>query len=130
MKNRYNGDRNEFRNTVASGGYIDVFEAIYHQKSKNGCRKSFSEIFDKFWGFPFFGKKNKRKKTGDKRCKNAHSDGDYFFGKGHSKPPAFSMGLRKKASIPKIATIVGIIKDSEPKRTRQKTEQKTPIRAV
>jgi hypothetical protein len=76
------------------------------------------------------GKQQERDETGQHGGKGAQADGDELLGKGHSVSPAFSMGFLKKASIPKMQTMVGIMKDSALKTRRQKTEQKTPIKAV
>ena len=136
---KYCGDKNgdSFRNSMSSVQYFYIFQTIVNLHSENSRRKKFTKILDIFrCHFIFF--KNKERKIARCHCsKYAHSDCNYLLCQSHAAHlvgSSFSLSLshcsshfRSTVSRSTISIIVGIIKESAPKRIRHTSETRIPI---
>lgn len=111
---------------MASGKQADIFQAIDNQQPENGRRKEFPQIPDILRSRFLRGKEEKGQEPGKHGTQNNHGNCDNLLDYGHRVSPPFSMGLRSKVKVPRMASMEGMINRSAPNTSRQSRESPNP----
>ena len=120
----------KFRQTVVSCHDRDILKTVDNKHAEYSHRQCFSKIADKWRNCLARGEYKEGESPGQYSSSGAQCYGDDLLSQCHSFSPACSMGFLNTVQRNRMHTIVGIMKELEPKISRQTTAESTPNSAV